>query len=131
MKPFLVRGTVLAVLLSLSGCAAAISREELLKEMEGEHAPLIIDVRSLSEYDRDHVPGAVHIPFTRIASGLASRNTRKDERLVIYCEHGPRAVMAYWSLSLAGYGNISSLDGHMKKWRASLYPIETILRSEQ
>ncbi len=125
-----MRGCVLAgvllALLSLCGCAAGISREELLKEMQEGNAPLIVDVRSQREYDHDHIPGAMHISFTSISSGLKGMNTQPGERIVIYCEHGPRAGLAYWSLSLSGYRNIYSLEGHMKGWRENQFPIETI-----
>ncbi len=126
MRPFALAGVLVGVLLALSGCAASISREELLKEMQEGTAPLVVDVRSRSEYDRDHIPGAVHIPFTSISSGLKAMNTQPGERIVVYCEHGPRAGMAYWSLYLSGYRNVYSLEGHMKNWRKSEFPIEII-----
>ncbi len=128
MRRWILMGFLLALLHSLSGCAAGISREELLKEMQEGNAPLIVDVRSQREYDRDHVPGAVHIPFTSISSGLKGMSTQPGERIVIYCEHGPRAGIAYWSLSLSGYRNVYSLEGHMKGWRENQFPIETISR---
>jgi rhodanese-related sulfurtransferase len=126
MRPFAQTGLFLALLFFVTGCAAGISREELLKEMQEGRTPLIVDVRSQGEYDRDHVPGAVHVPFTSISSGLESMGARPDERIVLYCEHGPRAGIAYWSLSLSGYRNVYSLEGHMKGWRNSQFPIETI-----
>jgi len=128
VKGFVPVAILLALLLSLSGCAAGISREELLKEMQEGNAPLIVDVRSQGEYDRDHVPGAVHIPFTGISSGLKGMSTQPGERIVIYCEHGPRAGLANWSLYLSGYRNVYSLEGQMKGWRENQFPIETISR---
>jgi hypothetical protein len=63
---------ILAVMLIICsvGCATAITREDLLKQLQSDAPPLVADVRSQSEYDRDHVPGAVHIPFYSIGSGL-------------------------------------------------------------
>ncbi len=117
---------LLAVPVFFAACAAGISREELLKEMQERHAPVIVDVRSEGEYDRDHIPGAVHIPFTSIGPVLKGMQTPSGERIAIYCEHGPRAVVATWSLYFAGYRNVYSLEGHMKAWRESQFPIELI-----
>ena len=128
MRPFALVGLCLALLLFVAGCATGISREELLKEMQEGTAPLIVDVRSQREYDRDHVPGALHIPFMSISAGLKAMNMQTRERIVIYCEHGPRAGMANWSLYLSGYRNVYALEGHMKAWRESQFPIETISR---
>jgi rhodanese-related sulfurtransferase len=128
VRPFAPAGLCLALLFFAAGCAPGISREELLKEMQEGNAPLIVDVRSQREYDRDHIPGALHVPFTSISSGLTSMSTRPEERIVIYCEHGPRTGIAYWSLYLSGYRNVYSLEGHMKGWRENQFPIETIAR---
>ena len=110
------------------GCATNISREDLLRQMQEGTAPLIVDVRSQGEYDRDHVPGAVHIPFYAIGSGLSVVGFSKKDPLVLYCEHGPRASIASFTLFLSGYERVYSLEGHMKGWRTKEFPIEIITR---
>jgi rhodanese-related sulfurtransferase len=109
-----------------AGCAASLTREELLEKMSSGANLLIVDVRSQAEYDRDHLPGAVHIPFYAIRSGLGEIGQAKNDPLVLYCEHGPRASIAALTLSLSGYKSIYSLEGHMKGWRKSAFPIEII-----
>ncbi|MGE5173524.1 MAG: rhodanese-like domain-containing protein [Betaproteobacteria bacterium] len=44
----------------VAGCTASITPGNLLKQMLEGTEPLIVDVRSQDEYDRDHVPGALH-----------------------------------------------------------------------
>jgi rhodanese-related sulfurtransferase len=112
--------------ISASGCATGISRDDLLKQMQEENPPLIVDVRSQGEYDRDHVPGALHIPFYAIGSGLKDVGYSKKEPIVLYCEHGPRSGIASLTLFLSGYEKVYSLDGHMKGWRKNELPIEVI-----
>ena len=116
----------LILTVAVAGCATGISRTDLLKEMQEGTAPLIVDVRSLGEYDRDHIPGAVHIPFYSISSGLRDAGVSSKDPLVLYCEHGPRAGIAGFLLFFAGYGNVYSLDGSMKGWRKKEYPVEII-----
>lgn len=109
-----------------TGCAVSMTGDELLKRMQEGTAPLIVDVRSQGEYDRDHVPGATHIPFYSISSGLKQLGYSKAEPVVLYCEHGPRSGIAGISLFLSGYDNVFSLDGHMKNWRKKEFPIEIV-----
>jgi rhodanese-related sulfurtransferase len=108
------------------GCATNITRDELLSQMMSEHPPLVVDVRSQGEYDRDHIPGAVHIPFYSIGSGLKGLGYPKTDPVVLYCEHGPRTGIAGFSLYLSGYDKLYSLEGNMKGWRKSEFPIEVI-----
>jgi rhodanese-related sulfurtransferase len=120
---FLLAG---AVLWGIAGCAAGITRDDLLMQMLTDRPPLVVDVRSQGEYNRDHIPGAVHIPFYSIGSGLSELGYPASEPVVLYCEHGPRSGIASFSLVLSGYEKVYSLDGHMKGWRAGNFPVETI-----
>ena len=101
-----------------------MTQNELLKKIREVSPPVIVDVRSRGEYDTGHLPGAVHIPFYTIGSGLKERGVAKDDQIVLYCEHGPRAGVAALSLYLHGYGHVSSLEGHMKEWRTKGLPME-------
>lgn len=122
------KGSFLATLLPavlLAGCSTSISRIDLQKMLLESPPPLIVDVRSAGEYSSDHIPGALHIPFYTIGKGLDDRAIPKGKRVVLYCEHGPRAGLAGISLYFRGYGSVYSLDGHMQGWRANGLPLET------
>jgi pimeloyl-ACP methyl ester carboxylesterase/rhodanese-related sulfurtransferase len=101
-----------------------MTRDDLLGEMLDNRAPLIVDVRTEGEYDRDHVPGAVHIPFYRLGSGLEKLGISKQDPVLLYCEHGPRAGLGALTLKLYGYEHVYSLQGHMKGWRKNDFPLE-------
>ncbi len=112
----------------LSACAATdkthISRQQLLDAITTGHAPVIIDVRSQSEYDSGHVPGAIHVPFWRAFSPEQLEPVGPEQVLVVYCAHGPRAGIAKFSLRLSGYDNILYLDGHMSAWQEAGLPLQ-------
>ena len=40
-----------------------MTQNQLLTAIEKKTAPVIVDVRSQSEYESGHVPGAMHLPF--------------------------------------------------------------------
>ena len=85
-------------------------------------APTIVDVRSRSEYVRGHIPGAIHIPFWRLPGRLVRAPFSRNERLVVYCGHGPRAWMADAVLRIYGFRHVSCLDGHMSRWSRTGLP---------
>ena len=90
---------------------------ELLSLIDEGHPPAILDVRSEWEFKRGHVPGAAHIPFWRVGTRLDDVPSKKNEALVVYCGHGPRAWRAGSVLRRHGFKNVSYLKGHMHGWR--------------
>ncbi len=120
--------SVVALSMGSTGCATSVTRDELLTLMRDGAAPVIVDVRSQGEYDRDHVPGALHISFYSIGSGLEERGFSKKDPVVLYCEHGPRSGFSGLTLKAFGYDQVYSLEGHMKGWRTEGYPVEIITR---
>ena len=119
---------LLLVCLNVTGCSTTMPQGELLKKLREEPALVIVDVRTRHEYATDHLPGAVHIPFYGIGSGLKDRGVLKNEQIVLYCEHGPRAGLAGLALYLRGYARVYSLEGHMQGWRTKGLPIENGVR---
>lgn len=119
---------ILAVTTVISGCATTMTQNDLLIKMQGPDIPVIVDVRSRGEYDRDHLPGAVHIPFYFIGPGVKRFNISKNKQIILYCEHGPRAGFAGVSLYFHGYDQVYCLEGHMKRWRENGLPTEKIAR---
>jgi rhodanese-related sulfurtransferase len=119
----------------IGGCSSTanthISQTELLHLIESGEAPLIIDVRSDSEYTASHVPGAKHIPFWKAFSTDELDEYQRDELLVLYCEHGPRAGIAKFAFGLSGFENMVYLDGHMKAWKAARLPVEDTVTDKQ
>jgi rhodanese-related sulfurtransferase len=96
----------------------------LLDRIGRGDAPVVLDVRSAGEFAAGHVPGAVHVPFTRVLVG--SDNLRADMAapIVVYCGHGPRAWLAGAVLRRRGYARLTYLRGHMAAWRRAGLPEE-------
>lgn len=120
--------------IGLSGCAStpgtSVSGDDLLAAIEAGTAPTILDVRSRSEYDTGHLPGAIHLPFYATWTRAAEIPAAKDDEVVVYCEHGPRAGLARLGLTSSGFQGVRSLEGHMAAWRSDGRPIVTELLDE-
>ncbi len=107
-----------------AGCAAGISRTELLQQIESGNPPLIIDVRTQGEYEGGHVPGAVNISIFDFRKGFERLKPPKEKPIVVICEHGPRSSFAGFVLKISGYRNVLELEGAMKEWKKSDLPME-------
>lgn len=82
----------------------------------------IIDVRSLEEWKKGHVPNAKHI-------FLPELDKRKNEinpsvPTVTYCATGYRASLAASILKKAGFQNVLNLPGSFTAWKNANLPIE-------
>ena len=101
-----------------------ISATDLEQLIAQGTAPTIIDVRSSYEYRAGHIPGAIHIPFWSALFRVDEINAPKDEPIVVYCAHGPRAGLGKFALTRAGYTEVLYLDGHMSGWNKAGLPVE-------
>jgi rhodanese-related sulfurtransferase len=97
---------------------------ELLRRIQSNTAPVVVDVRFRSEFDAGHVPGAINTPFW--APEVAKLPKDPSTELVIYCGHGQRAWIARQLLALRGYRNACLLEGHAKGWKEAELPLESI-----
>lgn len=114
-------------LLTMQACSndskTHITQSALLQQMQEPFPPVIIDVRSEYEYQAGHIPAALHIPFWNTFSTDQLQSYPTTQEVVLYCEHGPRAGIAKWGLSMQGFENIRYLQGHMSGWRKAGLPI--------
>jgi hydroxyacylglutathione hydrolase len=101
-----------------------VTAAELNKLIKTGHAPLIVDVRSGREYRAGHVPGAIHLPFWLAFARADNIDAPRDELVVVYCAHGPRAGIGKAALSLEGFTQIRYLQGHMSGWYKAELPVE-------
>ena len=99
-----------------------ISPQQLQEQISSTSPPFVIDVRSGFEYRSNHIPGAAHMPFWSLPWSKSA--LPENSPLVLYCEHGPRAYLAGWILSLSSSQPIFYLQGHMQGWRKLGLPVE-------
>jgi rhodanese-related sulfurtransferase len=125
LSPRLIRpviGGSILVLLAVATSGDSITAKSLKSKLGRKTVPLIVDVRSRSEYLYGHIPGAIHIPFWSLLWRHAPIAQDQQRQTVIYCEHGPRAVLARALLSIVGKGDVALLEGHMSGWRRAGLP---------
>lgn len=103
---WIVLALVLAAFLlwkKLSLISAGAAREWLRK------GAVIIDVRSPSEYQSRHVPGAINLPLDELHDRIAAKVPDKTTPLLLHCLSGGRSALAKRILKQAGYPNTFNL----------------------
>lgn len=119
---------IITINLFLLGCTTTgegyMQQQALLRQINQGKAPVIIDVRSTAEYESGHVPGAIHVPFWTAFTTDKMDVYKKDDEVVMYCAHGPRAGVAKLAFYFAGFKNLSYLSGHMTAWNKADLPLE-------
>lgn len=83
---------------------------------------VLVDVREDSEYDKDHLPGAIHLGKGVIERDIEARIPDTGTPLVLYCGGGFRSALAADNLQKMGYTNVISMDGGVREWRGKGYP---------
>jgi rhodanese-related sulfurtransferase len=95
---------------------------ELAERIKSKRPPTVVDVRTVFEFRKGHIPGAIHAPTWKILLRLAQIPSDKSAELVITCELGPRARIAKGLLNAFGYRNVVLLVGQMAGWRQAGHP---------
>ena len=100
-----------------------ISADELHKRAASFSSDdLILDVRSLSEFNEGHIEGAQNTPHEEVSSEVDSFKSYKT--IYVHCKMGGRAKIAAEALQGAGLENIVCVsDGGMQRWTDMGWPI--------
>lgn len=74
----------------------------------------IVDVRTTSEFESGHIQGAINISLNSLAENSSKIN--KETPVIIHCQSGVRAAMAYSILEKLGFTNILNYSGSINEW---------------
>ncbi|HYH91200.1 MAG TPA: molybdopterin-synthase adenylyltransferase MoeB [Solirubrobacteraceae bacterium] len=86
---------------------------------------VLIDVREGDEWDRGHLPGAVHVPRSYLESRIEGAVRDRDARVILYCASGQRSALGAHTLKeLLGYTNVASMTGGITLWKDRGYKLE-------
>jgi Rhodanese-related sulfurtransferase len=94
----------------LAGAWQSISQEEAKRLMREEPACIVLDVRTMEEYDAGHIPGAICIPVETIAAPPQMLQDF-DQMILVYCRSGRRSKQAAEKLAEMGYTDIREFGG--------------------
>ena len=94
--------------------ADVIDLEEFKALSEKEEVQ-VVDVRNTTEFNAGHVKGADHVFVGTIEDNL--NKIKKDKQVVIHCQSGDRAAVAYSLLRRNGFDQVKNYSAGMKEWK--------------
>ena len=117
MKILASGGRVTADMVDQGKPFADMSAAEVQQFLSKSPAPdaLVVDVRTPSEYQAGHIPGAKLIPLDEIEQRL-DEIPKQVETLFMVCQGGTRSAAACEVLSKFGYTNLVNIHDGTASW---------------
>ncbi len=82
----------------------------------------IVDVRSPAEFEKGHIPGAIHIFLPDLKT--KSRLLKKRTPTAVYCDSGYRASLGTSILQPLGF-DVMNVPGSWQAWKNGKFPVES------
>ena len=87
------------------------SMDDIIQVMKENKDYIILDVRTIEEYNEGHIPNAICIPNETIGENIVSELPNKEQLILIYCRSGNRSKQAAKKLNQLGYTNLIEFGG--------------------
>ena len=88
------------------------------------HKPVLLDVRTQSEYNDGHIQDAINIPHDQLLKEPQLVSAYKDSQMVVFCRSGFRAGKVIEMLEGLGFKEIIDIDGDMLAWNEAGHSVE-------
>ena len=87
-----------------------VSAEKAIEIMNDSEGFVIVDVRTIEEYESGHIENAINIPVETIEDRPAQLDDL-DQLILVYCRSGRRSLEAANKLVQLGYTNVIDFGG--------------------
>ena len=116
----------LILLMSFDALSAELWSVAQLQEAisKSDHKPVLLDVRTQSEYNDGHIQNAINIPHDQILKEPQLVSAYKDSQVVVFCRSGVRAGKVIEMLEDLGFKEIIDIDGDMLAWNEAGHTVE-------
>lgn len=94
-----------------------ISVDELAKRINSPNPPLILDVRTDAEWEKNRIEKAVHIPMQQLPKRI--QEVPKNRAICTICGSGFRASIAASLLKKEGHEKVANVMGGMTAWEST------------
>ena len=101
-----------------------VQAENDLSLIRGLDSPLVIDVRSGSEFQSGAIDGAINLPVQGLPDTLIDTGVELDHEVIVYCRSGRRSAQAKTLLKAAGFTLVFD-GGHMGQLEHTLKDSES------
>ena len=101
----------------------ALAANELINKYISNLEFVILDVRSIEEYNESHIDGAKNIDINSRMFKLEVDKLNKNKKYLVYCRSGHRSSNAVKIMLKLGFTDIHNLSGGIRKWKREGLPL--------
>ena len=93
-----------------------IDYKRLTKMVKEDKNIILLDVRSIQEYNEGYINGAILIPLYELERTVETKILDKMQSIIVYCASGIRSIKAIEILIRKGYKNLYNLYGGLENY---------------
>jgi rhodanese-related sulfurtransferase len=94
------------------------SPAEVAEQLKRAGSPLLLDVRTRSERQRNCIKGSLHIPLHELGHRRSELEKHKNREIICYCASGNRSISAAARLKKFGF-TAANMTGGIAEWNSS------------
>jgi len=99
-----------------------LSQEEWIKKFESDENALLLDVRTIEEFQEGHIPNAKLIDFLQAENFFESiKSLDPKKNYYVYCRSGARSSQACQLMNHAGIITTYNLLGGFMEWEKASF----------
>jgi rhodanese-related sulfurtransferase len=98
--------------------------QRIMRIEKSENPPLLLDVRTQSEYDRAHLKNSILISHNNKSEIDKFTEENKEKEIIIYCSIGYRSRKVAEYAAEKGHPYIKNVVGGIWDWIDKEYPVE-------
>ncbi|MEN9354393.1 MAG: thioredoxin [Fibrobacterota bacterium] len=108
-------------LLSGGDSGSRLAPEAFKLALDESPRPVLVDVRTASEFKGGHIKGARNIDITSSSFDKGIASLAKDKPVLLYCRSSHRSGMALSRMKASGFTQVRHLEGGISAWQARNY----------
>lgn len=94
------------------------------KKLHEENSYVLIDVRTIDEFNSGRLKNASHIDFYRSDFEASIDGLDKRERYLVYCRSGNRSRQTMFLMRDLGFDEVYNLEGGIIAWNDEGFDVE-------
>lgn len=79
--------------------------------LKNDNNTILLDVRSVQEFNEGHLLGALNLPLGELKNKVSLLIPNHGQTIIVYCKMGSRSLKAATILNKMGYINVYQLKG--------------------
>ncbi len=108
-----------------------LSLEELRQQLASENPPLLLDVRTATDYATGHIAAARNVPLESLNATIDELSEYRQSPVALICTTDRRSGAAKKLLLSHGFENVEVVAGGMAAWRKQSWPLDTHSQQEK